>query len=675
MIEAELKRAAKDLFAELTDALRDADDVPEKYGLDADWLERYYADEPPAPAVVTPPPPPAPVVAPEQYERPKVKTRRVVRDAEGRIAEVIETEGYGPEPERCAAEAEGDDKDSDPDAVAELIAEILAHVHGDDAEEHFDEAFGHDDEAEHYARTWSAIDHPRGKDGRFIPRNSPEAHAAAKDEVRRALKRKPTPEGLKALTEHLSILTTKQLHDLKKEYGIAASGKDVGALRDKIAARLHAGRRKPSVLDSPGKGSPAGAVLPADVVPHKPLGPPPQPDQPAPLPPQREWSKPPLTGKGKEEKPEAPEESRKVHSPAFIKEKIRNAIAERPSRMNHGDTGNNAFMVYDDGRVLSWDDPERRNLRGGHMVHSHSGDLAKPGDPDLDFQPHNSADVKILLDGLKNGDKTASSVIMRDGRMETLRLSPDATPEQKKALANLKPKQLKIDLDPTYEEARKAWKERGIKGHELARENLAAFAKHYGLEYTISSWNAQDAAGAAAPARKPPSAPPAEPEKPPAPGATHLPSGNAPEPTPEPLPASGAAPDADPKAYVHELLSGLGANPPEGQSRRSGNGMTAREVASLMPEPLPSPGGAKEPWQQTLTEHMQQKGHTPAMIERVVGARQSGKFRVDPNTGSTVSAPHSSYATHHAAVKAALAAGKPVPQEVLNDYPDLARQT
>ena len=127
--------------------------------------------------------------------------------------------------------------DSDEDDVqerAELIAEILEGVFGDEAEAKFDEIFT-DDALK--MSSWNPLDHPRGPDGRFIERNSPEAVAAAKDEVKKALAGRRTPEALQKVTEHLGILTTAQLRDVKKEYGIKAGGAKT-ALVEKIASRL-----------------------------------------------------------------------------------------------------------------------------------------------------------------------------------------------------------------------------------------------------------------------------------------------------------------------------------------------------------------------------------------------------------------------------------------------------
>ncbi len=117
---------------------------------------------------------------------------------------------------------------------AKIIASILFDLFGDEAESHFDEVFG---SAVRMA-AWRSIDHPRGSDGKFIAKNSPEAVHSAKTAIREALKGKRTPSSLKTVTEHLSILTTKQLRSLQKEHGIRASGVKQ-TLIDKIASRLH----------------------------------------------------------------------------------------------------------------------------------------------------------------------------------------------------------------------------------------------------------------------------------------------------------------------------------------------------------------------------------------------------------------------------------------------------
>lgn len=130
--------------------------------------------------------------------------------------------------------APDDDDDDDVLAQAELIAEILAGIFGDDAEDKFDEMFGAD---ETKMSAWNPALHPRGPDGRFIERNSPEAVAAAKKQVSQALAGRRTPAALRKVTENLSILTTKQLRDVKRKYNLRASGVRQSFI-DKIANQL-----------------------------------------------------------------------------------------------------------------------------------------------------------------------------------------------------------------------------------------------------------------------------------------------------------------------------------------------------------------------------------------------------------------------------------------------------
>ena len=160
---------------------------------------------------------------------------------------------------------EDEDEDEDPRERAEQIADILSHVFGDEAEAYFNETFG--DDAPKRMASWNSIDHPRGANGRFIPKNSPEAVAAAKDSIKEALSAPRTTESAKKLTEHLSILNTKQLADLKKEYGIAAGSKTKASLVDKIADRLDRGRRDPKPeepQDAPKDESPKDEQAKAD---------------------------------------------------------------------------------------------------------------------------------------------------------------------------------------------------------------------------------------------------------------------------------------------------------------------------------------------------------------------------------------------------------------------------
>jgi len=147
------------------------------------------------------------------------------------------------------AETNNDDREK-----LEAIAEIIGGIYQDRAlamlgvEKSLD-AFGM------VLKAWDHVKHPRGPNGRFIPKGSSEAHAAAKSAIKTALSKPKTAETAKTLVEHLNILTVKQLHDLKKEYNLSASGETRDKLVAKLAERLGKGRSesgKAMTMDSPG---------------------------------------------------------------------------------------------------------------------------------------------------------------------------------------------------------------------------------------------------------------------------------------------------------------------------------------------------------------------------------------------------------------------------------------
>lgn len=129
-----------------------------------------------------------------------------------------------------------------------LIADVLYHVFGDDAVSLFDEG--------EKQKSWDEAQHPRGPNGRFIPRNSPEAASAAKAKVKETLKGPKTPETHKKLAEHLNLLSTKQLAELKKEYQISAAGRTKKELVEKLAERLGKGRVEGEQPEEPATGLP-----------------------------------------------------------------------------------------------------------------------------------------------------------------------------------------------------------------------------------------------------------------------------------------------------------------------------------------------------------------------------------------------------------------------------------
>lgn len=136
--------------------------------------------------------------------------------------------------------AEVEESKEKPQLTAEdidAIADIIGGIYGNDALKFFNEG---KDVAESLVDVfeWEEAKHPRGKGGRFIEAHSAEARQTAHDEIEKILHGKKTPESHKKLVEHLSILSTKQLHEVRKRYGLKASGKLKQQLVDKLSDRL-----------------------------------------------------------------------------------------------------------------------------------------------------------------------------------------------------------------------------------------------------------------------------------------------------------------------------------------------------------------------------------------------------------------------------------------------------
>lgn len=131
---------------------------------------------------------------------------------------------------------------------------------------------------------WDSTKHPRGPDGRFIPAGGPAALNTARGKVSEALKGPKTADSHRELTEHLSILTTDQLKEIKAQYDIKASGRTKGELTAKIADRLDRGRREPdagpAAPKGKGKGKGKGPAKGKPAVPDAPAAPAPAPAAP-----------------------------------------------------------------------------------------------------------------------------------------------------------------------------------------------------------------------------------------------------------------------------------------------------------------------------------------------------------------------------------------------------------
>jgi hypothetical protein len=162
------------------------------------------------------------------YRKEKHGTTEPIRFS---LIDVLKAAGHELPEDDDAMEVEDEERDDQ----ATAISEILQGIFGDEAEALFDKVYSG---AKRMSTAWNSIDHPRGHNGRFIAKNSPEAAAAAKSMVAEALKGPRTSGSLKTVTEHLSILTVKQLRELQREHGIRAGGAKA-ELVAKIADRLH----------------------------------------------------------------------------------------------------------------------------------------------------------------------------------------------------------------------------------------------------------------------------------------------------------------------------------------------------------------------------------------------------------------------------------------------------
>ena len=136
----------------------------------------------------------------------------------------------------------------------EALAELLASVFGDQAESALDKILPEDKPIK--LAVWNPSDHPRGKNGQFIPKGTEEAYTMAKEKVDEAHHSR-SPESMSALMSHLNTLTTKQLHSLKRDYGTKASAKTKSALIAKLTERLTSGKHRTAERED---GSPVAPV-------------------------------------------------------------------------------------------------------------------------------------------------------------------------------------------------------------------------------------------------------------------------------------------------------------------------------------------------------------------------------------------------------------------------------
>lgn len=189
---------------------------------------------------------PSQVPAPPKVEMPKTVEKRL-RSIGRVLRQLQKTHANGREKNIAASkssqsgdsggtgsEPEGDTLTEDNSGqYAEMIAEILYGIYGDEALDKFQAEDKPTEKA--FAKAWDALDHPRGPNGRFIPKGSAEAVAAAKEAVGKALRGEGNSE---EVAKHLAILSVKQLKELHKEHGQKIPGKLRAELVEAVQSRL-----------------------------------------------------------------------------------------------------------------------------------------------------------------------------------------------------------------------------------------------------------------------------------------------------------------------------------------------------------------------------------------------------------------------------------------------------
>lgn len=143
------------------------------------------------------------------------------------------------------------DTEDDPDEKAELMAEILYGLYGDDAL-----SLVEDKSVKMAVGKWEPLAHPRGRGGRFIKRGSEEAVASAQEAISQVIKGGDHDHTPETLAGHLQILTVQQLREVARQHGKKIPA---GTVRDDlvngIKARLTEGKDKSNGQDRTGSES------------------------------------------------------------------------------------------------------------------------------------------------------------------------------------------------------------------------------------------------------------------------------------------------------------------------------------------------------------------------------------------------------------------------------------
>lgn len=174
---------------------------------------------------------------------------------------------------------------------------------------------------------------------------------------------------------------------------------------------------------------------------------------------------------------------------SWLSSKIREAINERPSRMTHGYTSENAFFITKDGDIVPYNQftallPKLLLSTNGGLitVHSHSAEnwkewVATHGLEE--FQTFNAGDLNAFRWLVKRNYGNKYVVIMADGRMDYLEVPP-ATQAQ---FARLGLKSLQKLAEASQGEAKENWEKYKIRNYESDRMKLREFASDYGLVF------------------------------------------------------------------------------------------------------------------------------------------------------------------------------------------------
>jgi phage gp29-like protein len=95
---------------------------------------------------------------------------------------------------------------------------------------------------------WDPSDHPRGSNGRFIPRGSTEAFSAASNRIRELSTGQRTAESAGEVLSHLNLLTVQQLRELRRTHGVRGSDRTRAAMIERLTKQSGA-TKKVAVFD------------------------------------------------------------------------------------------------------------------------------------------------------------------------------------------------------------------------------------------------------------------------------------------------------------------------------------------------------------------------------------------------------------------------------------------